>query len=65
MNLTQEQLDIIHSTGDIKINAIAGSGKTTTIIEYAKARPKNSRILYLAFNKSVKLEALKNLLKVV
>ena len=59
MNLTQEQLDIIHSTGDIKINAVAGSGKTTTIIEYAKARPKNSRILYLAFNKSVKLEALK------
>jgi len=27
MNLTQEQLDIIHSTGNIKINAVAGSGK--------------------------------------
>lgn len=59
MNLTQEQLDIIHSSGNIKINAVAGSGKTTTIIEYAKARPANSRILYLAFNKSVKLEAAK------
>ena len=59
MNLTQEQLDIIHSSGNIKINAVAGSGKTTTIIEYAKARPANSRILYLAFNKSVKLEAVK------
>ena len=59
MNLTQEQLDIINSTGNIKINAVAGSGKTTTIIEYAKARPANSRILYLAFNKSVKLEAVK------
>jgi F-box protein 18 (helicase) len=59
MNLTQEQLNIIHSSGNIKINAVAGSGKTTTIIEYAKARPKNSRILYLAFNKSVKLEAAK------
>lgn len=59
MKLTQEQKDIINSTGNIKINAVAGSGKTTTIIEYAKTRPKNSRILYLAFNKSVKLEAAK------
>ncbi len=57
MKLTQEQIDIIKSKGNIKINAVAGSGKTTTIIEYAKTRPKNSRILYLAFNKSVKLEA--------
>ena len=59
MKLTKEQYAIINSKGDIKINAVAGSGKTTTIIEYAKARPKNSRILYLAFNKSVKLEAIK------
>ena len=57
MQLTGEQYDIIHSTGDIKINAVAGSGKTTTIIEYAKTRPANARILYLAFNKAVKLEA--------
>lgn len=59
MKLTQEQNDIINSTGNIKINAVAGSGKTTTITEYAKARPKDARILYLAFNKSVKLEAIK------
>ncbi len=59
MKLTKEQYDIINSTGNIKINAVAGSGKTTTVIEYAKARPKNSKILYLAFNKSVKLEAVK------
>jgi F-box protein, helicase, 18 len=57
--LTDEQIKIIESNGDIKINAIAGSGKTTTLIEYAKAKPENSRILYLAFNKSVKLEAIK------
>jgi len=57
MDLTQEQLDIISSTGDIKINAVAGSGKTTTVIEYAKTRPATSKMLYLAFNKSVKLEA--------
>lgn len=58
MKLTKEQQAIIHSAGDIKINAVAGSGKTTTVIEYAKSRPKQSRILYLAFNKSVKLEAI-------
>ena len=50
-------MDIVNSTGDIRINAVAGSGKTTTVIAYAKARPKTSNILYLAFNKSVKLEA--------
>jgi hypothetical protein len=57
MELTQEQHAIINSTGNIKINAVADSGKTTTIIEYAKARPQNSKILNLAFNKSVKLES--------
>lgn len=57
MQFTQEQEQIIRSTGDIKINAVAGSGKTTTVIEYARSRPGNARILYLAFNKSVKTEA--------
>ena len=57
MNLTQEQQEIINSSGNIKINAVAGSGKTTTIIEYARTRPEKSKILYLVFNKSVKLEA--------
>lgn len=59
MKYTNEQYEIINSTGNIKINAVAGSGKTTTIVEYAKSRPKNCRILYLAFNKSVKTEAVK------
>ena len=59
MELTAEQQAIINSSGDIKINAVAGSGKTTTIIEYAKTRSNSSRILYLAFNKSVKIEAIK------
>ncbi|MFT6948615.1 MAG: F-box protein 18 (helicase) [Vicingaceae bacterium] len=57
MQLTQEQTNIVNSTGDIKINAVAGSGKTTTVIEYAKNQPKSCRILYIAFNKSVRLEA--------
>ncbi|MBN1639153.1 MAG: AAA family ATPase, partial [Ignavibacteriales bacterium] len=59
MNLTSEQEGIINSKGNIKINAVAGSGKTTTIIEYAKAQPLQKKILYLAFNRSVKLEAIK------
>ncbi len=59
MKVTNEQQAIIDSTGDIKINAVAGSGKTTTVIAYAKARPRNAKILYLAFNKAVKLEAAK------
>jgi len=59
MKLTREQLHIIHSNTHIKINAVAGAGKTSTLIAYASNRPKNSRILYLAFNKSVKIEAIK------
>ncbi len=59
MQLTEEQLSIIQSDGNIKINAVAGSGKTSTLIEYAKSRLSKSRILYLAFNKSVKMEASK------
>lgn len=59
IHLTAEQDAIIRSTGNIKINAVAGSGKTTTIIEYARTRPAGSKILYLAFNKTVRLEAAK------
>ena len=56
MRLTSEQIKIVNSIGNIKINAVAGSGKTTTLIAYAQQRPKD-RILYLAFNKSVRIEA--------
>lgn len=57
MKLTDEQIAILNSNGNIKINAVAGSGKTTTVIEFAKTKPETCRILYLAFNKSVRLEA--------
>jgi F-box protein, helicase, 18 len=59
MELTPEQQAIVRSTGDIKVNAVAGSGKTSTLIAYAAARPRDAKILYLAFNRSVKLEAAK------
>ena len=56
MKLTLEQEKIIAFDGDMKINAVAGSGKTSTLVEYARARP-NARMLYLVFNKSVKQES--------
>jgi len=52
MNLTTEQWAVINASEHIlKVNAVAGSGKTTTLLEYAKRRP-NYRILYLSFNRS-------------
>ena len=57
MNLTEEQQAVIATNYNLVINAVAGSGKTTTLIEYAKSRPASARILYLAFNKTVKTEA--------
>jgi F-box protein, helicase, 18 len=59
LNLTEEQKAILATNTDIAVNAVAGSGKTSTMIEYAASRPAGSRILYLAFNKSVKLEAVR------
>ena len=59
MKFTPEQDAVLSSAGDIKINAVAGSGKTTTLVEYAKRRPPAARILYLAFNRSVRMAAQK------
>jgi len=62
VKITEEQKAIIAADGNIRINAVAGSGKTTTLMEYARVRPEK-KILYLAFNKSVKIEAEKKLHK--
>lgn len=56
INLTEEQKEIIDFEGNLCIDAVSGSSKTTSLIEYAKARPKNS-FIYLCFNKSVKQDA--------
>lgn len=59
MNLTKEQKACIKAavtTKDIKTKAFAGSGKTSTLVAIAKALP-DKRILYLAYNKSIKKEA--------
>lgn len=56
MKFSEEQLAIIQSDTDLKVNAVAGSGKTSTLLAYAKQHS-DKRILYLVFNKSVKEEA--------
>jgi F-box DNA helicase 1 len=60
IQVTTEQQEIIDadlSPGDtLKIMAFAGTGKTTTLVEYTQKRPE-MRFLYIAFNKSVQLEA--------
>jgi len=53
MTLTKEQTDIINAKeSSFKINAVAGSGKTTTLLEYAQNN-QDLKILYLAYNKSL------------
>jgi len=59
MNLTQEQLDIVHAVENnklVKVNACAGSGKTSVLISIADTiNPKNG--IYLAYNKAIATEA--------
>lgn len=62
MGFTSEQEAVIDWGGDARVNAVAGSGKTTTLVEYASRRPRE-RILYLAYNRSVKEEALRKFSK--
>ncbi|AZC24809.1 UvrD-helicase domain-containing protein [Pseudomonas sessilinigenes] len=57
MQWTQEQLPIIGSkASEIVVKAFAGTGKTTTLVGFAKANPQ-LRILYLCYNKSVEIAA--------
>ncbi len=52
----QAILDAASSGESIAISAAAGSGKTSTLRMIASARP-HTRMLYIAFNKTVQLEA--------
>lgn len=55
--LTKEQKDIIFAKEDrVKVSALAGSAKTSTLYYYAKERP-FKKILYLVYNKAMKDEA--------
>ncbi len=60
IQMTREQKQIIDQEllpGEtLKIMAFAGTGKTTTLVEYTRKRP-GTRFLYIAFNKRVQMEA--------
>lgn len=57
MNITDEQQAVVACEAKtIIVNAFAGTGKTTTLISYARARP-HVRMLYLAFNAAMAKEA--------
>ena len=57
MQLTDEQWAVVTSPARLlRVHAFAGTGKTSTLVTYAAARPRQ-RLLYVAFNKSVQLEA--------
>lgn len=61
MILTKEQENIVNSSLEsFKINAVAGSGKTTTLLLYAQKNP-HLKILYLAYNKSLQISILEKL----
>ncbi len=53
MQLTEEQLAIVRSTAPrILVRAAAGCAKTTTLVEYARARPEED-FLYIAYNSAI------------
>ncbi|CCW29059.1 conserved hypothetical protein [Xenorhabdus nematophila F1] len=55
--LTDEQKSVVEWNGSkLVVNAFAGTGKTSTLVNYALANPKDS-MLYLAFNRAVREEA--------
>lgn len=55
--LTGEQVDICASEANvIKVSAFAGTGKTTTLRAFSEVNPR-ARILYIAFNKAIQLDA--------
>ncbi|SDH76323.1 UvrD-helicase domain-containing protein [Propionivibrio dicarboxylicus] len=56
-NTTKEQQLVIASKAEVLlVNAFAGTGKTSTLVRYAEANPRE-RVLYLAFNRAIANEA--------
>jgi len=47
---------ITNSTGNAIVQAVAGSGKTTTIVEASKLIPKDKKSIFVAFNKAIATE---------
>lgn len=47
---------VTKGTGNAVINAKAGSGKTTTLVEAMKLIPEKEKVLFVAFNKAIEQE---------
>ena len=47
---------VIEGQGNAVINAVAGAGKTTTIVQALSVIPENKSVLFLAFNKHIVTE---------
>ncbi|QGS51486.1 UvrD-helicase domain-containing protein [Spiroplasma tabanidicola] len=64
MNITQEQEDIINNilTKNIIVEAVAGSGKTTTALEMAK-RYLDKKFLLVTYNKDLKQDTREKVVK--
>jgi DNA helicase II / ATP-dependent DNA helicase PcrA len=45
-----------HGSGNAIVVAVAGSGKTTTLLDACQSVPASSRVLLLAFNKRIETE---------
>lgn len=63
MNWSVKQLavfeDVANGEGHTMVDAVAGSGKTTTILEAMKSVPEGCSVLFVAFNKSIATELAK------
>lgn len=57
MHFTDEQNTVVFHEGNARVKALAGTGKSSTLVEYARNRPK-SRILYIVYNRSAKQDAI-------
>lgn len=44
---------VLEGSGDCMVSAVAGSGKTTTLVEVGKLLPREKRAIFLAFNKHI------------
>lgn len=53
--------DFQSGTGNVVVEAYAGSGKTTTMIDGASRVPRNQKVLFCAFNKRIAVELEKRL----
>lgn len=47
---------VSNGAGNAVVNAVAGSGKTTTLLGALGLIPSNKRVIFMAFNRSIKME---------